>query len=193
METFGPYDCVDIQFSTQWTKFVLSGITTRTRMDDIDTSLRTHYPQLKLTQPPRWLTTEEQRVTKLASSVVIAIEGRHTLATLGTNALIVCNQDTTVRPYLSLRPDLQCGNCMQLGHTSGNCTNTTACGHCAKEHLTKNHTCPAENCRQGGRCTHTPFYCVNCKSALHKSFDGACPTRVAAKEKFHGRLGAGRS
>jgi hypothetical protein len=181
-----------IDGETRWTKFLLHGVPIWASMSDLALSIQENYPGMILGQTPRWLTTEKQREEphKPTSTAVIALIGQHTLETLETRTLIVCNATCRLAAYLPYGPASQCGNCYKLGHPTGVCKEESTCGVCGKQdHTTKLYTCPADECRQGGGCLHPPAYCVNCDSGLHRSVDPSCPAKTVARLQSKHQLG----
>jgi hypothetical protein len=176
-----------IDGEARWSKFILHGVPLAASMDDVAMSIQQSYPGiLKLAQTPRWLTTESKRQasTKGMSSVVLAVAGQHTLQSLGYQYLYICNSRCRLAKYLPFGPASQCGKCCRFGHPTAMCRDENpTCGVCGKEHLTRHHTCPAADCRQGGRCTHTPTHCVNCANNLHTSIDPQCPAKAKARQQ----------
>lgn len=183
-------DVTNVEGESRWTKFLLHGIPLNTPMATIATSIQTNYPFLKLGQTPRWLCTEEQRNKpgkdgrpKQTSTVVIALVGKHTLTSLGTRTLAVCNQSCRLDIYNTYGSTSQCGKCYKFGHIATMCKEkTNTCGVCGQAHTTQQHKCPADGCRQGGNCQHIPHHCVNCNNNLHRSIDPSCPTRARIQE-----------
>jgi hypothetical protein len=176
-----------IDGEARWSKFILHGVPLAASMEDVAMSIQQSYPGiLKLAQTPRWLTTETKRQnsTKGMSSVVLAIAGQHTLQSLGYQYLYICNSRCRLAKYLPFGPASQCGKCCRFGHPTAMCRDENpTCGVCGKGHLTRHHTCPAADCRQGGRCTHTPTHCVNCENNLHTSIDPQCPAKAKARQQ----------
>ena len=154
-------------------------------MIDVANCIQESYPgALKLAQTPRWLTTETKRQNsaKGISTVVLSIVGRHTLQSLGYQYLFICNNKCRLDKYLPYGPSSQCGKCCKLGHPTTICRDQDpTCGICGQPHNTRYHSCPAPDCPAGGRCTHTPMYCVNCQNNLHTSVNRACPQREKAR------------
>ena len=176
-----------IDGEARWSKFILHGVPLAASMEDVTMSIQQSYPGiLKLAQTPRWLTTETKRQnsSKGMSSVVLAVAGQHTLQSLGYQYLYICNSRCRLAKYLPFGPASQCGKCCRFGHPTAMCRDENpTCGVCGKSHLTRHHTCPAADCKQGGRCTHTPTHCVNCENNLHTSIDPQCPAKAKARQQ----------
>ena len=176
-----------IDGEARWSKFILHGVPLAASMEDVAMSIQQSYPGiLKLAQTPRWLTTETKRQnsSKGMSSVVLAVAGQHTLQSLGYQYLYICNSRCRLAKYLPFGPASQCGKCFRFGHPTAMCRDENpTCGVCGKSHLTRHHTCPAADCKQGGRCTHTPTHCVNCENNLHTSIDPQCPVEAKARQQ----------
>jgi hypothetical protein len=99
-------------------------------MLDLEISIKENYPGMVLGQFPRWLTTEKQREErhKPYSTAVIALVGKHTLESLGTPTLTVCNATCRLAAYQPYGPASQCGKCYKLGHPTGVCKEEATCG-----------------------------------------------------------------
>jgi hypothetical protein len=69
--------------SERRSRFVLHGVPTNTPFEEVKYGIESLYPELRLPQLPRWLSTPEQRQGKTASSIVIALTGQHTLKSIG--------------------------------------------------------------------------------------------------------------
>lgn len=167
---------------TRWSKFLIHGIPTESTMESLTESIQNNYPELIMAQTPRWLVVDTiKRITKpngslkTASSVVITILGNHSLRSLGMKHLSVCNLRCRLDLYQLFGTDTFCGKCSQLGPTTSRCESAPTCGHCGANHLTRDHKCAADQCAGRARCTHMPFYCVNCSNTLHASTDPVCP------------------
>ena len=75
-----------IEGKPRWSKFLLHEVPISASMEDVAILIQQSYPRvLKLVQTPRWLTTEskQQTLEKGMSTVVLAIEGKYTLQSLG--------------------------------------------------------------------------------------------------------------
>jgi hypothetical protein len=184
-EAFPELNIANISGEARWSKFLLHGVPVDTPMTTLEESLRYHYPELRLAQIPRWLTTLEQRMRRVrelgepkkTSTAVIALLGSHTLTSIGLTKLTVINSVCKLTDYFPSSPDTQCGRCYKLGHPTELCKNPKACGVCGKEHDTKTHPCSDPTCSGGGNCRHGPFWCANCETTLHKSIEGSCPMK----------------
>jgi hypothetical protein len=62
------------------------------------------YPEIRLGQSPRWLTTAEQRAGKEASSVVLTIVGRQTTKSIGRSQLYLFNRRCSIKEYVMFGP-----------------------------------------------------------------------------------------
>jgi hypothetical protein len=167
--------------TSRMTKFLVHGIPTFYTPDEVRKDIEIANPSVKLTETPRWLTSDEKRQGKQASTMVIAICGTATLKDLG-ESVIVASKRCTVETYLTFGPSTQCNFCQRYGHPSQRCPfekdkHLPTCAVCAGPHLTELHTCTLDTCRQGILCTHPPIKCVNC-DAPHKATDPECPTRT---------------
>jgi hypothetical protein len=77
---------------------------------------------------------------------------------------------------------------MGFGHPKQKCKETPRCAVCASNHLTNDHKCQKEGCRQGPTCSHPPIECANC-GANHKATDRGCIARAKAYLAYRQRRG----
>ncbi|RPA96409.1 hypothetical protein L873DRAFT_1654774, partial [Choiromyces venosus 120613-1] len=127
----------------------------------IATELTTFNSGLALTQQPRWLTSDESRAGKSASSIIITITGPKAPLFIGK---LLSSFSTTFRTECCLQFNTftKCSNCHRFGHHSNKCTNRSSCHWCTLSHPTGDHTCPMSTCRLRGRpCSHFTPRCVN--------------------------------
>jgi hypothetical protein len=139
--------------TSRMTKFLVHGIPTFYTPDEVRKDIEIANPSVKLTETPRWLTSDEKRQGKQASTMAIAICRTATLKDLG-ESVIVASKRCTVET-----------------------SDPQPSAVCAGPHLTELHTCTLDTCRQGILCTHPPIKCVNC-DAPHKATDPECPIRT---------------
>jgi hypothetical protein len=102
------------------TKFRVHGIPTFYTPDEVRKDIEIENPSVKLTETPRWLTSDEKRQGKQASTMVIAICGSTTLKDLG-ESVIVASKRCTVETYLTFGPSTQRNFCQRYGHLSQRC------------------------------------------------------------------------
>jgi hypothetical protein len=167
--------------------FVLHGVPIDTPFKDVKYKIESLYPELRLTQLPRWLSTPEQRQGKTASSMVIAFTGQHPLKNIGRSRLELFNNHCTLNNYLSFGSCTRCDKCQLYGHPTNRCkAPQPACAVCAQAHYTHDHPYSIPSCKKGHACTHPPTMCVSCQQP-HKATDPTCPTflrlRTQAQEK----------
>ncbi|KAI5841733.1 hypothetical protein DFP73DRAFT_596296 [Morchella snyderi] len=175
---------IDIKANSKWSKFLLHGIPTTTG-DGLDagqlvaSEIRNNYgDKFELAQIPRWITKPEKRAGKEHSSMIIALPGSFTIQTLGLQSLLLFDRRCSLEPYLNIREDTKCRNCLEYGHRQERCSHETGrCGHCAEDHTTDNHPC--KSCSGGVKRTHSHIRCYNCKG-FHRAIDRACPERAKA-------------
>ncbi|KAI5847195.1 hypothetical protein DFP73DRAFT_593041 [Morchella snyderi] len=187
---------IDIKANSKWSKFLLHGIPT-TIGDGLDagqlvaSEIRNNYgDKFELAQIPRWITKPEKRAGKEHSSIIVALPGSFTIQTLGLQSLLLFDRHCSLEPYLNIREDTQCRNCLEYGHRQERCSHETGrCGHCAEDHTTDNHPC--KSCSGGVKCTHSPIRCYNCKG-FHKAIDRACPGGAGATLKASLRFNESR-
>lgn len=173
-----PIGIASARVNERWTKFLLHKVPTHASMNAIRSDIETHYPNLKLGQTPRWLTTPEQRVGKISSTIVIALVGTITKKQLGVSQLLLRNRLCQISEYHPYGKWTQCTKCQQYGHPTPLCkAELPTCAVCAQNHTTREHPCKFDVCKAGPACTHPPIKCAVC-SAPHKATDPNCPERV---------------
>jgi hypothetical protein len=69
--------------SKKWTRFILGTVPTNATFDEIRREVEMLYPEIRVGQFPRWLTTAEQRASKDASAVVLTVVGQETTKSIG--------------------------------------------------------------------------------------------------------------
>jgi hypothetical protein len=156
---------------------LVHGIPTSSSLADIGRELTTFNPGLALAELPRWLTTDDKRTGKAASTVTIIATGARAQDFASKSRL--CAFSKTFRMERRLRFNLfsQCANCQQFGHHTLRCTNTSICRWCAKPHATREHTCSTSTCPAKGRaCPHTILMCASCNGP-HESHSPSCTKR----------------
>ena len=179
---------VSVHLDAPTTQLLVHGIPTGETLDTIATELTTFNTGLALTRQPRWLTSDDARIGKSASSIVVTITGPKAPEFVGKRLAAF---STTFRTERRLRftSSTQCSNCQKFGHHNNKCKALSYCRWCASQHLTGNHICPTATCRLRGRpCTHTILRCVNCDGP-HESNSPSCPShpRKTAEEQLEGR------
>jgi hypothetical protein len=70
------------------TKFLVHGIPTFYTPDEVRKDIEIANPSVKLTETPRWLTSDEKRQGKQASTMIIAICGTATFKDLGESMIV---------------------------------------------------------------------------------------------------------
>jgi hypothetical protein len=106
--------------TSRMTKFLVHGIPTFYKPDEVRKDIEIANPPVKLTETPRWLTSDEKRQGKQTSTIVIAICGTATLKDLG-ESVIVASKRCTVETYLTFGPSTQCNFCQRYDHPSQIC------------------------------------------------------------------------
>ena len=155
---------ISVHLDTPVSHVLVHGIPTSKSLAEIASELTTFNTGFSLTSHPRWLTTDDARAGKAASTVVISITGPRACDYVGKR-LAAFSSTYCLRTERRMRfnSDTQCSKWLGYGHHSNQCTNPVSCCWCASPHPTGNHTCPTASCRVGGRpCNHTVLRCVNC-------------------------------
>ena len=178
---------VSIYLNTPISHVLIHGIPTSKSLAEIANELTTFNTGLSLTSQPRWLTTDDARAGKTASTVVIRIMGPRVSNYVSKRLAAFSSTYRTEHP-LRFNSHTQCSKCQGYGHHGNQCTNPVSCRWCVSPHPTGNHTCPTATCRIRGRpCSHTILRCVNCQGP-HKAHTAQCPShpKVAQDENPEG-------
>lgn len=167
---------VSVQLDTPVTHLLVHGIPTSYSIEEIATELTTFHSGLALAGQPMWLTTEESRIGKSASTVVIAMTGPRAPDCVGRRLAAFFSTYRT-ESRLRFNSQTQCSNYHAFGHHNNKRTSPASCRWCALSPPTGAHTCPTATCRVRGRpCNHTSLKCVNCGSP-HEAHALTCPSR----------------
>jgi hypothetical protein len=170
-----------VQLDSPSAQLLVHGIPTSYSLADIGKELTTYNTGLALAQQPRWLSTEQQRVGKKASTVVITTTGPKAQEFALLSRLSAFSSTYRLERRLRFGPHTQCSNCQQFGHHTLKCTKPATCRWCAKSHSTGDHTCPTATCPMRGRlCAHSSPLCANC-SGPHESHSTTCAKRPISK------------
>ena len=178
---------ISVHLDTPVSHVLVHGIPTSKSLAEIATELTTFNIGLSLTGQPRWLTTDDTRAGKTASTVVISITGPRASDYVGKRLAAFSTTYRTER-RLCFNSHTQCSKCHGYGHHNNRCTNPASCRWCASPHPTGNHTCPTATCRIRGRpCNHTVLRCVNCQGP-HDAHTTQCPShpKIPQNEKPDG-------
>jgi hypothetical protein len=79
------------------------------------------YPNIKPGQTPRKLAALENRKDKPFSTVILSMVGSITLSSIGTCSFRVGNKMCSITTYIPFGPQIQCLNCVKLGHPKAFC------------------------------------------------------------------------
>ena len=176
---------MSVHLDTPVIQLLVHGLPTSSSLDAIATELTTFNPGLALTGQPRWLTTDESRVGKATSTIVIAITGPRAPDFVGRHLAAFSSTYRTER-RLCFNSNTQCSNCHGFAHHNNRCNNSASCRWCAHPHPTGAHTCPTATCCIRGRpCSHTALKCVNC-GGPHEAHAMSCPShpeRIPEREE----------
>src|SRR5205807_2086571 len=154
------------------------GISTSHSLATIAMELTPFNTGLALTQQPRWLTSDDSRASKAASTVVISITGPKAPLFIGKRLAAFSSTYRTER-CLHFNSFTQCSNCHSFGHHSTKYSNPATCCWCTIRHPTGEHSCTTATCRVCGRpCSHSSVRCVNC-GGPHNAHSPTCPHHPA--------------
>src|SRR6266849_320255 len=171
-----------VHLETPMTQLIVHGIPTSHPLLTIGEELTTFNTGLILSQEPRWLTSNDRREGKSASSIVISITGPRAQDIAKRPRLSAFS--TTYRLELRLRFNhlTQCARCQHFGHHTLRCTNDPICRWCTGKHLSSDHICPTgEDTIKGRPCSHTIVKCTSC-SGYHDARFPKCPSRPPASD-----------
>jgi len=167
---------VSVHLDTPLTHLLVHGIPTSYSMNAIASELTTFNCGLALAGQPRWLTTEESRTEKSASTVLLAMRGPRAPSFVGRPLVAFTSTYRTER-RLRFNSQSRPSNFHTFGHHSNKCTSPATGRWCVLSHPTGALTCPTATCRVRGRpCNHTSLKFVNCGS-LHNAPTLTCPSR----------------
>jgi hypothetical protein len=162
----------------------VQGIPTSYSLTNIGRELTTFNTGLALTQQPRWLTTDEKREGKFASTIVITTTGPKVQDFAQLPHLSAVSTTYCLERRLRFNKSTQCFNCHKFGHHTLKCTKQLHCHLCAQPHSTGDHTCPTATCpTRGCLCAHSPPMFVNCggPQEAHSTTCTKCPTLKASE------------
>jgi hypothetical protein len=117
------------------------GIPTSSSLADISKELTTYNTGLALAEQPIWLTTDDKRAGKSASTVTIIVTGPKVQDFASKYWLCTFSKTYRVERRLKFNLFTQCANSQQFGHHILRYTNASACRWCAKPHSSREHTC----------------------------------------------------
>jgi hypothetical protein len=162
-------------------QLLVHGIPTSYPLADIGRELTTFNTGLALAQQPRWLTSDEKRVGKKASTIVITATGPKAQDFAQQSRLSAFSSTYRLERRLRFNQSTQCFNCHQFGHHTLKCTKQSTCRWCSKPHSTGDHACPTATCSTRGRlCAHSSPLCVNC-GGPHEAHSTTCTKRPTLK------------
>lgn len=176
----------NVQLDTPTAQLVVHGLPTDCSLGTIGQELTTFNTGLALSCPPRWLTTDDRRALKKASSVVITITGPKAQDIAALPRLSAFSTTFRVERRLRFNQFTQCSVCQSFGHHTLRCPSPPCCRWCALPHHTRDHSCPTTTCSARGRlCPHTSPKCVNC-AGPHEAHSPLCPNRPAPEPREGG-------
>jgi hypothetical protein len=172
----------------KWSKFLVRDVPAMMTHEDIREDIESKYPGLKLAQAPGWLVPCERREGRANATILLCLLGEVAIEQFGNRRLWIGNQSCKVDIYYEFAEYTQCPRCMGFGRPKQKCKETPRCAVCAGKHLTNDHKCQKEGCRQGPTCSHPPIECANC-GANHKATDRGCAARAKAYLAYRQRRG----
>jgi hypothetical protein len=172
----------------KWSKFLVRDVPAWMTHEAIREDIESKYPGLRLAQAPGWLVPRERREGRASATILLCLLGEVAIEQFGNRRLWIGNQSCKVDIYYEFAEYTQCPRCMGFGHPKQKCKETPRCAVCAGKHLTNDHKCQKEGCRQGPTCSHPPIECANC-GANHKATDRGCTARAKAYLAYRQRRG----
>jgi hypothetical protein len=167
-------------------QLLVHGLPTSCSLTDIGKELTTYNTGLALSCLPRWLTLDDKRALKKASSVVITITGPKAQDLASLSRLSAFSTTYRVERHLRFNQYTQCSACHSFGHHTLRCPSPPCCRWCAAPHHTRDHTCPTSTCTSKGRlCPHSSPKCVNC-AGPHDAHSPQCPNRPSPEPREGG-------
>jgi hypothetical protein len=172
----------------KWSKFLVRDVPTWLMQEEIREEIETKYPGLKLAQALGWLLPQERLEGRGNSTLLLPLLGKVEIGQFGNRRLWIGNQSCKVDIYYEFAEYTQGPRCMGIGHPKQLCKKTPRCAVCAGKHLTSDHACQQNGCRQGPACAHAPIECANC-CTNHKATDRGCSARAKAYLTYRQRRG----
>jgi hypothetical protein len=171
-----------VRLDTPSAQLLVHGIPTSHSLQDIGRELTTFNTGLVLAEQPRWLTSDEKRQDKKASTVVITTTGSKAQDIAQLTRLSAFSTTFRTERRLRFNQYTQCYNCQQFGHHTLKCTSRASCRWCAQPHNTGDHTCPTATCPMRGRlCAHASPVCAVC-GGPHEAHSTKCAKRPAQRQ-----------
>jgi hypothetical protein len=113
-------------------KLHVHGIPTSYALADIGRKLTTFNTGLAIAQQPWWLTSDEKRASKKASTIVITTTGPKEKDFGQQSHLSAFSSTYQLERHLCFIQSTQCFNCHQFGHHTLKCTKQSTCRWCSK-------------------------------------------------------------
>src|ERR1700709_485182 len=171
-----------VHLDTPTTQLIVHGIPTSHALLNIGEELTTFNTCLILSQEPRWLTSNERREGKSASSIVISITGPKAQDIAKRPRLSAFSTTFRLERRLRFNHLTQCARCQHYGHHTLRCSNDPVCRWCTGKHLSSDHTCPTgEDTIKGRPFSHTIVKSASC-SGHHDARFPKCPSRPIASD-----------
>src|ERR1700704_3188931 len=171
-----------VHLNTPTTQLIVHGTPTTHALLNIGEELTTFNTGLILSQEPRWLTSNDRREGKSASSIVISITGPKAQDFAKRSRLAAFSSTFSLERCLRFNHLTQCARCQHYGHHTLRCSNDPECRWCTSKHLSSDHTCPTgEDTIKGRPCSHTIVKCASC-SGHHDARFPKCPSRPSASD-----------
>lgn len=139
---------------------ILKGVGYYVKTEEIETNLA----EQGITSTVRRITSTFQRQAGRQGSIFSIMVKPGELEKLTAVEFVCDHRVNWELPYR--RQSLQCTNCMRSRHTGGGCAFHTRCGHCGKDHFSKECNNQAKS------------HCVICGVDGHGAIDKGCPSKL---------------
>jgi hypothetical protein len=129
---------------------------------------------------PNWISSIENRKTKMHASAIISFETKAEADKAIRNRLYIAGTSMRVVKCIPTK-SIQCKRCQGFDHSEYSCYKDYNCSICAKNHPTRLHLCATCNIK-GEVCVHTKIACINCQKD-HQATDKICEKFQALQGK----------
>jgi hypothetical protein len=129
----------NVHLDSRSAQLLVHAIPTSYALADIGRELTTFNTGLALAQLPRWLTSDEKRAGKKASTIVITATSPKALDFAQQSHLSAFSCTYQLERRLRFNQSTQCFNFHQFGHHTLKCSEQSTYHCCSKQHSTGNH------------------------------------------------------